>query len=403
MSSNRRNVTILFATMVVVMLGFGIIIPILPFYIESMGASGRDLGLLMATFAFMQLIFAPMWGSLSDRIGRKPVLLIGVLGNAISQLLMGFATELWMLFAARALAGILSSATLPTAMAYISDSTSDEDRGGGMGTIGAAMGVGMVLGPGMGGWLAGIDISFPFFLAAALSAMVMVFIYLTLPESLPPERRSKEKNKLRGLDLKQLWQGLRGPLGYLMFLSFLLSFGMTNFEGIFGLFALERYGYSPGQVGTVLTVIGLTSAAVQMGLTGRLTKLWGEGRVIQVALVISVIGFPLMLIANSFISVLITTGFFIIGQALLRPALASFISRRSHEDKQGMSLGLHNSFMSLGRIAGPTWAGFAFDFNLSLPYLSGSIVMFMGLLSTFIWLPKKQKPKPTSEMSEDSG
>ena len=147
MSSNRRNVTILFATMVVVMLGFGIIITILPFYIESMGASGRDLGLLMATFAFMQLIFAPMWGSLSDRIGRKPVLLIGVLGNAISQLLMGFATELWMLFAARALAGILSSATLPTAMAYISDSTSDEDRGGGMGTIGAAMGVGMVLGP----------------------------------------------------------------------------------------------------------------------------------------------------------------------------------------------------------------------------------------------------------------
>jgi len=160
---NNRNIAILFFTMVVVMIGFGIIIPIMPFYVESFGASGKALGALMAIFSVMQFLFAPLWGSLSDRYGRKPILLIGVFGNALSLVLMGFSSSLWMLFGSRALAGILSSATLPTAMAYIADSTSERDRGAGMGYIGAAMGVGMVLGPGIGGWLAGrsVEVSQP--------------------------------------------------------------------------------------------------------------------------------------------------------------------------------------------------------------------------------------------------
>lgn len=130
------------------MMGFGMIIPILPFYVEQFNTGGSTLGLLMATYALMQFIFAPVWGRLSDQHGRKPILMLGILGNAIASLLFGLSTQLWMLFAARALAGILSSATLPTAMAYIGDSTSEEDRGGGMGIMGAAMGVGMVIGPG---------------------------------------------------------------------------------------------------------------------------------------------------------------------------------------------------------------------------------------------------------------
>jgi len=396
MTSNRRNIIILFLTMVVVMLGFGIIIPILPFYVEAMGASGRDLGFLMAIFALMQLIFSPMWGALSDRIGRKPVLLIGIVGNALSQLLMGLATQLWMLFAARALAGILSSATLPTAMAYIGDSTSAEKRSGGMGIIGAAMGVGMVLGPGLGGWLAAENLSWPFFLAAALSVVVLVFVYFILPESLPIERRATTKQKFNGPDLKGMWRALTGPLGYLMFLSFLLSFGLTNFEGIFGLYALERFGYGPQQVGTILTFIGLTSAATQAALTGPLSRRWGESRVIQGALGVSAVGFLLMLSASTFTAVLLTTAFFIVGNALLRPAAAALISRRSSEREQGVALGMHNSFMSLGRIIGPVWAGFAFDYWLSLPYLSGALVMTIGLLTTFVWLTHRSPTEATA-------
>jgi DHA1 family multidrug resistance protein-like MFS transporter len=397
--TSKRNMIILFVTLVVMMIGFGIIIPILPFYIESMGVSGRELGLLMASFSLMQLIFSPIWGSLSDRIGRKPVLMIGVLGNGLAMLWMGLSGSYWMLLTARVVAGVLSSATLPTAMAYISDSTSEENRGGGMGALAAAMGVGMILGPGIGGWLGDANLSTPFFLAAGLSIFVLLFIALALPESLASEKRNTDGN-LRGPNFKHMWQSLFGPLGYLMFLSFLISFGLTNFESIFGLYALERYGFGPADVGTMLMVMGVTSVIVQGGLTGPLTKRWGESRIIQGALLISAIGFLLMLGAYNYVTLLITIIFFIVGNTLLRPTTSALISKRSNEKEQGAMLGLHNSFMSLGRIVGPLWAGTAFDLNMSLPYISGAIIMAVGLVTSLFWLtrPKTEVDLDVSEV-----
>lgn len=388
--SERGNIVILFGSLVVVMLGFGMIIPIMPFYVEAMGASGGALGLLMATFALMQLIFSPLWGNLSDRIGRKPVLLIGILGNAIAQLFFGLSTQLWMLFAARALSGILSSATLPTALAYISDTTSEENRGGGMGVMGAAMGVGMVLGPGLGGWLANGSLSRPFFVAAGVSALMLPLVYLILPESLSQDRRSHPVGRVRGLEAGQLRRSLQRPLGYLFFLSFLLSFGLTNFEAVFGLYALERFGYGPAQVGTMMTVVGLTSALAQGLLAGPLTRRWGEALVIQASLLLSAIGFLLMLTATHFATVLLTTGLFVLGNAMLRPAVASLISKQAGQ-RQGSAMGLSNSFMSLGRIGGPIWAGFTLDINLFLPYLSGATIMAVGLLTTFHGLRRSEE------------
>ncbi|UCD98562.1 MAG: MFS transporter [Chloroflexota bacterium] len=377
MQKNRRNLAILFFTMVVVMMGFGMIIPILPFYIIEFGAGGSAMGLLMATYAIMQLIFSPIWGSVSDRIGRKPVLLIGVFGNALAQLLFGFSTELWMLIAARVLAGILSSATLPTAMAYIGDSTSERDRGGGMGIIGASMGVGMVLGPGIAGWMATYSLSAPFFLAAILSLIALVLIVLLLPESLPQEDREGKLSKISGLNLKELWEALFSPIGLLLLMSFLVSFGLTNFESVFGLFANARYGYGPQRVGGLLTFIGLVSAAVQGGLTGPLTKRWGEATVIKFSLLGSAIGFGLMLLAASLVGVFLSTGFFIFSNAMLRPSVSALISRRATLG-QGVAMGLNNSFMSLGRSIGPLWAGFVYDMNISYPYWSGSVIMLLG-------------------------
>ena len=383
--SNRRSMAILFVTLVVVMLGFGMIIPLIPFYIDDFGASGSELGLLMATFAAMQFFFAPIWGQLSDRRGRRGILMIGILGNAISQLFFGLSTELWMLFASRALAGILSAATLPTAMAYIGDSTSEEDRGGGMGMIGAAMGVGMVLGPGLGGWLATQSLSLPFFVAAGLSALTLLFVLLLLPESLPREARTQGGRAIRGPQFGEMWRALFGPIGFLLILAFLVSFGLANFEAVFGLYALERYEYGPARVGTVLTVIGLASALVQGGLTGPLTKRWGEAAIIRASLLGSAIGFVLMLQASTYVAVLLTVSFFIISNALLRPAVSALISQRA-TGGQGMAMGLNNSFMSLGRMVGPAWAGFIFDTNLSYPYFSGSLIMLAGFLLSLVWL-----------------
>ena len=395
MENNKRNIWLLFFMMVVIMMGFGIVIPIMPFYIELFDAQGTELGLLMATYAVMQFIFAPIWGNLSDRYGRKPILLIGIFGNGVAMVLFGLSTQLWMLFASRALAGLLSSATLPTAMAYISDSTKEEDRGGGMGMIGAAMGLGMVIGPGLGGTLAEQSLSVPFFVAGILSFITMALVWLWLPESLPIEKRTASDQPIQGIQFQELWQAMWGPIGILLLLAFLVSFGFTKFESIFGLFAANRYEYGPGRVGLILTVIGLVSAIVQGGLTGPVTKRWGETAVIKTSLFGTAIGFLLMLLATNLTTVLITTSLFVISSAMLRPSVSALTSLRA-ESGQGVALGLNNSFMSLGRIFGPIMAGFLFDINYNFPYISGAVIMFIGFLFCLRWLPNSQ-PASKSE------
>jgi len=384
----NRNLIILFFTLVVVMLGFGIIIPILPSYIESMGGGGFAMGLLMAIFSAMQFIFSPVWGGLSDRYGRKPILMIGVFGFAITMLLMGLSTKLWMLIATRGLAGMLSSATLPTAMAYIGDSTNKKNRGGGMGVVGAAMGLGMVLGPGIGGILAGVSIEAPFYFAAVLALLSMGLIWLFLPESLLPENR-QFGIRLQGPQLKVMWQALLGPLGFLLITAFIISFAMTNFEGIFPYYAQQRYAFDPKQIGLILTVVGLTSSIAQGLLTGIMTRKFGEVNVIKGSLLFSTVGFLMMLAAGNMGGVLVTTAVFILSNAMLRPAVSSLISQRTTQG-QGMAMGLNNAFMSLGRVAGPLWAGAMVDVNLSFPYLTGAFIMMIGFISSMFFLKKSE-------------
>ncbi|OQY35416.1 MAG: hypothetical protein B6I38_01510 [Anaerolineaceae bacterium 4572_5.1] len=384
----NRNTGILFFTLVVMMIGFGIIIPLLPFYVTDMGGSGASMGILMAIFSLMQFIFSPFWGDLSDRYGRKTFLILGIFGNGVSMVLMGFATELWMLFAARALAGILSSATMPTAMAYISDSTDEKSRGGGMGIIGAAMGIGMVLGPGIGGMMSDISLSAPFFLAAGLSALSLLFIWFMLPESLAEENRLKDVKGFQGPQIGAMREALFSPLGFLFVLAFLLSFGMTNFEGVFGLFADRKFGYDAKTVGMVLTVIGISSAVVQGALTGPTIRRWGDSAVIKTSLVASSVGFLLMLTATNLPTVMLTTGLFVVSNAMLRPGVASLISKRA-EQGQGIAMGLNNSFMSLGRIVGPIWAGTVLDINLSYPYITGAFIMALGFVAALFFLQRE--------------
>jgi DHA1 family multidrug resistance protein-like MFS transporter len=175
----------------------------------------------------------------------------------------------------------------------------------------------------------------------------------------------------------------------LLLMAFLVSFGLTCFQAIFGLYALEKFGYGTEEVGWILTVVGIVSAVTQGTLTGPLTKRWGEAAVIKVTLLASAISFGLLLTANTLPTILLTTGLFTLPNALLRPAVISLTSKQA-DTRQGVAMGLNNSFNSLGRIAGPIWAGFAFDLNYSYPYLSGAVMMFAGFLFSLIWV--KQEP-----------
>jgi len=400
--NNRKNLLILSFTLVVVMLGYGIIMPIIPFYIEKMGASGWELGLLTASSAMMQMIFAPIWGSLSDRAGRKPVLLIGVMGYGITMLLFGLATQLWMLFFARVLNGILSSATLPTSMAFISDNTPEKERGSGMGKLGAAVGVGIVLGPGLGGALASISLATPFFVASGLCLVALLLVWFLLPESLPIESRQVRGVKSEYLQAGILRQVLLGPTGILMLLILVVSFGMSSFQGILGLYALDKFGFGPQQIGAIWMIVGAVMIVSQGALTGILTRRYGEVSVIRFSLLATALGFGLMLLAAALIPLLLATGFLVLSIALLGPALNSLISTRTSM-KQGMTMGWSNSFSSLGRILGPIWAGFIFDINMDWPFLSSVVIILIGLLISFLWIPRVEKvsiPAPMPNLTD---
>jgi MFS transporter, DHA1 family, multidrug resistance protein len=398
-TGHRKSIVILSFTLVVVMLGYGMVIPIFPFYIEKLGASGSQFGLLIATYAFMEFLFAPLWGSVSDRAGRKPILLLGVLGNGLSLLAFGLSTRLWMLFAARALAGILSSATFPTALAYVSDHTSDDERGGGMGILGAAMGLGVILGPGVGGWLAADALSTPFFVAAGLSLVALLLIGLLLPESHPGSARDTETGGTGSfLQPGALWRALSSPIGILLGMLFLVSFGLINFESIFGLYAAQKYGYGPERVGTILMVVGVVSTLGKATLIGPLTRWWGEVRIVKVSLLASSFGFVILLLASTYPTILLATGLFILSKTLLRTALLSLSSKRATVG-QGAVMGLGNSFISLGRIAGPIWAGFVFDRHVNYPYLSGAAIMFVGFLASLVWIGRGRQSRPERRSS----
>jgi DHA1 family multidrug resistance protein-like MFS transporter len=305
-----------------------------------------------------------------------------------------------MLFAARALGGLVSSATLPTAMAYVGDCTSEEDRGGGMGAMGAAMGLGAIVGPGLGGWLAGDALSTPFTFAAALCLAALLLIALFLPESLPRDAQRREAphqgggHAARLLRVPELWETLLGPIGVLLGLAFLVSLGVNNFSGVFGLYALEKYGYGPHRVGTVMMAMGGASVIAQGLLVGPLTKRWGEAAVIRLSLLGSSIAFVTLLLVQGYAGILLASSFFILNKTLLRPAVVSLTSRRSPVG-QGTAMGLSNAAMSLGRVAGPVWAGFAFDLNADLPYLSGAVILFVGFLVSLIWV--RQEPATASK------
>lgn len=412
--NKRGPIFILFVSLIIVMLGFGIVVPILPFYVAHFGATGQALGLLMAIYSIMQFIFAPVWGRLSDRVGRKPVLLIGLSGYALAFALMGLSHNFTQLLLARTLAGILSSATLPTALAYVADTTTADRRSSGMGLMGAAMGLGMIFGPMIGGalthvavaaplpdWMqytidagtgATLNLSAPFFAAAGLALITIPFVIVKLPESLHADRRTAPA--AGGPSRWALIKGaLIGPTGFLFVMAFLLAFALTNYEAVLGLYAKDRFGLGPGEVGLLLGMIGLLAVIQQGVLIGPLTRRIGEERVLRWGLGVSVIGFLGLAVLPGVWMMVLFSAVFNTGNALLRPSVASLISQRA-QTGQGVAMGLENSFMSLGRAAGPFYAGSMYDVTMTAPFWSGAIIQAIALAISFVYLKPTRSAVP---------
>jgi len=368
------SMIVLFMSIFLVGIGFSIIMPVLPYYAESLGASPFQLGLLITVYAICQFIFAPIWGNYSDRIGRKPVLLMGILGFAVTFILFAYATRLWMLYLIRIAGGALSCATMPTAMAYVGDSTSLEKRGSSMGMVGAAMGMGMIFGPAIGGLLSSISLGFPFLLAGLLALVNSVGVLLLLKESLPGEQRHSRK-----FARVSLLQGLRTPLALFFVVIFLASTGEAVHHGTFALFTEAKLGFTPRDIGWAFTAAGVASALVQGLLVGRLINHIGEEKTAITGIALMGLSFALFIFTFNVPSSIIFMSVFAAGVGLIRPSISSAVSKRT-EGGQGTSLGVLQGYDSLGRAVGPSLGGFMLGLGLNLAYLSAIAVSLLALI-----------------------
>jgi len=382
--STRSPLIIVFVTVFIDLLGFGIIIPLLPFYAETFGAHAFTVAMLSTSFSLMQFIFAPIWGRLSDRIGRRPIIVFGLLGSCLSYLAFGLATSLTALFAARIFAGI-AGANIPTAQAVVADITTPENRAKGMGMIGAAFGIGFIFGPAIGGFLSRYGYATPAFFASALSLANFTAAWFLLPETLKPEHRAIA----RVGRIDALRAALARPhLPLLLLIGFLVVAAFSGFENTFALFAERQYGFHASTIGYIFAFVGVVLVIVQGFLVGKTVKKLGEHHIVPISLAIVAIGLLMIPGTHSIPALLAANAVLAIGMGFNNPSLLALISRYTSAGDQGGVLGLTQSLNSLARIVGPMWAGFAFDhIGIGAPYVSSAAVMGIAcaLAVTALW------------------
>ncbi|MBT4890765.1 MAG: MFS transporter [Rhodospirillales bacterium] len=394
----------LFMIVLVDLIGFGLYIPLLPFYAEHYQATPFIVGLVMAMFSFAQFISAPFWGNLSDRFGRKPILMIGMAGSMISYIWLAYADTLWMLFAARALSGLMAG-NIAAAFAYMADVTTRETRAKGMGMIGAAFGLGFIAGPAIGGILAGsdpanADFQTPALVAAALSATAFILTMLILKESLSPDVRKKMAGEKRPTRTEQFRAILSQPSTLrIVGLIFLATFVFAGLESTFAMWSRRQFGWGPEQNGYLFAFIGIISAIIQGGLIGRMAKSMGEKTLIIQGAAALALGVFLIPFADNLIVLVIAMMIAGYGYSIITPALNSLISLQASDSEQGSTLGVARSASTLARIAGPAWAGMLFSaLGMDWPYFGGAIVM-LGVIA-LAWNTRKHVQDSRNETLE---
>jgi len=375
---------VIFITVFIDLLGFGIIIPLLPFYAESYGASAFTIGLLGTSFSLMQFLFSPIWGRWSDRIGRKPIILLGLMGSCLSYLTLALAGSLTMIFIARIIGGI-AGANIPTAQAYIADVTTPENRAKGMGMVGAAFGLGFIFGPAIGGLMSRISPEAPMWFASALCLANFIAAWILLPES----RRASAQTRTLGR-LEAFKHALTKPvLVLLLALYFIVTMAFSGFEATFALFSEARFGFTSTSIGFLFAFIGVVLATIQGVLVHKVVKRIGEARLVPVAIFCIAVGIGLVPLAWSVPTLLVALGVLAVGMGFNNPSLTSMVSRLSDADDQGGTLGLASSLASLGRVIGPAWGGFLYDsYGMTTPYVSASGLMFIAFAVSFVGLSR---------------
>lgn len=390
-----------FLVVLVDLLGFGIVLPLLPFYASEFNASGVSIGLLYSVYSLSQLIFSPIWGGLSDRFGRRPIMILSTAGSTLAYLLFSFSPSMGLLFASRILAGVMGG-NISTAQAYVADVTTPDNRARGMGLIGAAFGIGFVIGPALAAFLIHpalhpwfpLDNKFalPGLVAAALSFMSFLLVLMKLPETVDRSASaSASKQPSRpGLLSPEFWrllarQNASSPnhiLPFLLVCALILSFGQSTLYSAFPIFCKTALGLTPERVGIQFALMGVIAIVIQGGLIKPLEKKFGETPLFMTGGILMAIGIASIPLAPSELVLSAILAVMAIGGSLNGPTLNSLISKEADPSRTGQAMGTAQGFSALGRVIGPAWGGALIGASLIAPFvLTGAVVAMTVLIA----------------------
>lgn len=393
MRTKKVTLWLLLLNLFIAFLGIGLVIPVLPSLMNELGITGKTVGYLTASFAIAQLIFSPFAGKAVDKFGRKIMMVIGLFIFGFSELLFGLGKEIEILFVSRILGGVSAAFIMPAVTAFIVDITTKDTRPKALGYMSAAISTGFIIGPGIGGFLADIGIRVPFFFAGALGAIagILSIILLTEPE------RNKEFEEEEAPEQKVGISRIFAPMYFIAFiLIFIASFGLAAFESFFSLFVDHKFQFTPTDIAIVITGGAIFGAIAQVVLFDRLTRIWGEIKLIRYSLILSAVLVFLMTMVNSYISILLVTFIVFVGFDLFRPAVTSYLSSIAGNE-QGFVGGMNSMFTSLANIFGPILGGVLFDIDINYPYYFAAFILALGIGLTMFWkmpahiMKKKQK------------
>ncbi|QGQ47995.1 MFS transporter [Metabacillus sediminilitoris] len=384
-TEQRKKMIILMINMFIAIGSFGIIIPILPAYLKSINQGGTAAGLMIAIFAGAQLIFSPIAGKWTDQYGRRIMIIYGLSGLTLSMFVFYAFDNIWWLYASRVIGGVGAAFLIPAIFAYVADITSFEQRAKGNSLVSAAMSLGIVIGPGIGGFLADFGLKVPFLVSALVSLLAVLFSVLVLKES---ETKQGSAEKAIHIDnesmVKKMVRSVKMPFFIPLIITLVMSFGLMAYESVVGLFVDDLYGATPQEIALMFTSTGIVSVIVQLFVVDRLVNRYGEGTVLNIFLGVAALGFLLSLFATSYAFFFGISLLIFLSTSILRPVLNTLISKMAGNE-QGFAMGMNNAYMSIGNVLGPTLAGLLYDIQISSPFILGLILLVITLAIAFVW------------------
>lgn len=381
-SDQRKKLALLMLNMFIAVGSFGIIIPIIPAYLKEIGQGGTAAGLIIAIFAFSQFLISPIGGKWADKYGRRPLINVGLLTLAISMFIFYFANSIWLLYLSRAVGGIGCAFLVPAIYAYVADITTIDQRAKGNSFISAAMSLGIVIGPGIGGFLAKYGLKMPLLVSAIVGVLAFVVSFFTLKES-----QLEKLEILEGSNqsmVKDIILSVKKPFFIPLIITLIMSLGLMAYETVLGLYVDDKFGATPQEIAFMVTATGLIGVIMQLFVVDWIVKTMGELSVLKLFLIVTAFGFFLSIIAGSYKMFFAISLLIFLATSILRPVLTTLISKLAGNE-QGFAMGMNNAYMSIGNVLGPLLAGALYDIRILYPFIAGLIILVLTTIFTFMW------------------